>query len=99
MIFASKGECGHVHDFEIAVHCLLVGKALIAFGGLFLFRVGAVDPVDIGGLEHGISANLGGPQDSRGVGCEKRVPCARRKQEDSAALEMVQSSPALISLA
>ena len=64
-----------------------------------LLRVGAVDAIHIGGLEHGVALQLGRAQDRSRVGREERVAGAARKHDDSVVCEMPNRARALVGLA
>ena len=72
---------------------------VVALGLRVLFRIGAVDPVDVGGLEHGVAFHLGGAQHRRGVGREERIAGAAGEHHDAVLLEMAQRALALVGLA
>ncbi len=55
-----------------------------SLGGFVLLRVGAVDAVHIGGLEHRLRPDFGGAQHGRGVGGEVRISRAAGEQHDAA---------------
>ena len=84
---------------EIAVECLLERDPVVALGLRVLFRVGAVDPVDVGRLEHRVALHLGGAQHRRRVGGEERIAGAAGEHHDAVLLEMAQRPRALIGLA
>src|SRR6516162_7797902 len=80
--FPSKGKGCGVHNLEAARNRLLVGQALVTMRIAVLLRVGAVDAVDVSGLEHGIGADLGGAQNRGRVGCKERIAGSGSKDED-----------------
>ena len=84
---------------QILVERLLMAELVVALGVRVLFRVGAVDAVDVGGLEHGVRVDLGGAQHGGRVGGEERIAGAAGEHHDAAFLEMPQRAPALIGLA
>ena len=59
-----------------------MGQPLVALGILVLLWIGAVDAVHVGGLEHGLGADLGGAQDRGGVGGKERIAGAAREQHE-----------------
>src|SRR6516162_3664637 len=81
---AGKRECGRVHDLVAALQRLRVGQAVKARGQSILLRIGAVDSIDIGRLQHGLRIDFGGAQHRRGVGGEERIAGAAAKQHDAA---------------
>ena len=67
--------------FRSPVQRLLMVEVLVARGVRILFRIGGIDAVDVGRLEHGVAAHLGGAQDRRGIGGEDTdCRCRRRKR-------------------
>src|SRR5438270_9122922 len=64
-IFPGKREGRRVHDLEVALDRLVVGQALVTLGLWVQLRVGAVNTVDIGGLQKGVTIHLGGAEHSR----------------------------------
>ena len=76
-----------------------MGEAIISFGGFVLLGIGAVDPIDIGRLEHGLGAQLRGAQDCRGVGGEERIAGAAGKNHHVAVVEVSPRAGALVGLA
>src|ERR1043166_1361311 len=72
-VFPGKREGRGIHHFEGALDGLLMGEALEALRLRVLHRIGAVDPVDFGALEHGLGPDFARAQDRRGVGGEKRI--------------------------
>ena len=77
-VFAGKREGRGIHHFEVLLDGFLMAQALIALGGRVAFGVGAIDAVDIGGLEHRVAFELAGAQDRGRVGREMRIAGARR---------------------
>jgi hypothetical protein len=54
-------------------------------------RVGGVDAVDLGGLEHNLGTDLGAAQRRCGVGGEERVAGAGGKNHHLALFEVLQA--------
>src|SRR5271168_4712830 len=57
---AGKRESGRIHDLVAAFDRLRMGQAVKSLGGRVFFAIGAIDAVDIGGLQHGLGADFGG---------------------------------------
>ena len=57
--------------------------AVVALGLRVLLRVGAVDAVHVGGLEHRVAIHLGGAQHRGGVGGEERIAGAAGEHHDA----------------
>ena len=69
-VFPGKREGGGVHDLRsLSIASWWVSR-VVALGLGVLLRIGGVDAVDIGGLEHGLGVQLGGAQHRGGVGGE-----------------------------
>ena len=98
-VLAGKREGGRIHDLQITFDRLLVGQAVIADGLWVLLGIGAVDAVDVGGLQHRLGADFGGPQHRRGVGREERIAGAAGEQHHPVLAEMPQRPPPLVGLA
>src|SRR5262249_41071008 len=79
-IFPSRREGGAIHYFQVAFERLLMGQPVKAFGTAIVLRVGAIDAVDIGGLEHRLGTELGGPQHGGGIRGEERIARASRQE-------------------
>ena len=88
-VFAGKRECGRVHDLVVALDRLRMGQTVEPLGGRVLFRIGAVDAVDIGGLQHRLRADFGGAQDRGGIGGEERIAGSTAEQHDATLGEML----------
>ena len=76
----SRASANAVASITFRSRCdrLLVGQAVVALGLFVGLGVGAVDPVDIGRLQHGLGADLGRPQHRGGVGGKERIAGAGR---------------------
>ncbi len=61
---------------------LLVTESVVTLGFRVFLRVGGVDAVHIGGLEHGLAFEFGRAQHGGGVGGEKRIAGAGGQQDD-----------------
>ncbi|GCC47860.1 hypothetical protein chiPu_0032181, partial [Chiloscyllium punctatum] len=70
---AGKRESGRVHDLVAALDRLRMGQAVEALGFGVLLRIGVIDAVDIGGLQHRLRPDLGRAQHGGGIGGEERV--------------------------
>ena len=68
---------------------LLMAQAVIALGGRVALWVGAIDTVDIGGLQHRIAFELAGAQDRGRVGREMRIAGPAGQHHDPALREML----------
>src|SRR6267378_7137143 len=77
-----------VHDLEVAHDRLVEADAGKALGARVLVRVGGVDAVDLGGLDHDLRAHLAAAQRRRRVGGEKRVARPGGEDDDLAFLQV-----------
>ena len=98
-VFAGKRERGRIHDLQIAVEGLLMARCVITLRLRVLLRIGAIDAVDIGGLENGVASHFGGAQHRGGVGGEERIAGAAGEHHDPVLLEMAQRPLPLVGLA
>ncbi len=93
-IVPGKRDCGPVHDAEVLAQDIVIAQALVAARFWVLFRVGIVDAIDLGRLQHGVAAHLGGAQRRGGVGGEKRIAGAADEHDHLALLQMRESARA-----
>src|ERR1700733_14891546 len=54
-VLAGKRERRAIHDLQVAVERLLMVEALVALGLRLALRIGGINPVDVGRLEHGVA--------------------------------------------
>src|SRR5512140_2785882 len=73
LLVPAQGECRRVHHLAVLHERLVEGDLVVARGALVLHRVGGVDAVDLGRLEHDVGLHLPAAQRRRGVGGEERV--------------------------
>ena len=73
--------------------------AVVTLGLRVLLRIGAVDAVDIGGLEDRVAFHLGGAQHRGGVGGEVGIAGAAGEHNDAVFLEMAERLAALVGFA
>src|SRR5215475_12568826 len=98
-VLPSKREGGTIHYFQIALERLLMRQAIVALGIAILLRIGAVDTVDVGGLEHGLRTEFGRPQHGGGVRREERIAGSCRQQHHPSLLDVAQRTAPLVGLA
>src|SRR4029077_1000680 len=67
-VFLGKREGRGIHDLQAFIQGLLMAEAIVALGFRVPLGVGGIDPVDVGGLEHGAAAHLGSAQHRGGIG-------------------------------
>src|SRR6266566_8122214 len=58
VLITAECECGRVHHFKVLDHRLVEGEAGVALGRRILFRIGGIDAIDLGCLEHDVDAHL-----------------------------------------
>src|SRR3990172_320724 len=98
-IVPGKGDCGPVHDAQILLKDVVISEPVVTAGVWRLFRIGAIDAVDLGRLEQGVAAHLCGPQRRRRVGGGVRGGGAAGEDHHPALVEMVERLVADIGLA
>src|SRR5271170_7605845 len=57
-VLPGKRERRRIHDFQVAIERLLMIEALIPLRVRIALRIGSIDAVDIGCLEHGVAPHL-----------------------------------------
>src|SRR5579864_876802 len=82
-VFLGKREGRGIHDLQAFIQGLLVAQAVVALGLGVPLGVGSINPVHVGGLEHGAAAHLGSAQDRRGVGGEIGISGAAGEHDDA----------------
>src|SRR5690606_36934337 len=88
-----------VHHLEIAREHVLVAQLLVALGILVELGIGAVDTVDLGGLQEGFATHFRGAQGSSRIGGEIGIAGAGGKDNGTALLQMPHGTAADIGLA
>src|SRR5262245_36918947 len=97
-VFLGKREGGGIHHFQVALDRLLVGQTVVALRRLILFGIGAVHPVDVGGLEHRVGTDFSGPQDGRGVGRKEGIASTGGEHQHPTFVEMAKRAWQLVGL-
>src|SRR5215831_1105198 len=72
-VFPGQRDRRGIHDLQVAGQYLVIVEPVEAAGFGVAHRIGIIDPVDLGGLEQGVAAHLGGAKGGRRVGREERV--------------------------
>ena len=90
LLVAAQRERGRVHHLQVLDDRLVEADLGVARRARVLLRVGGVDAVDLGRLQHDLRADLGAAQRGRGVGGEERVAGAGGEDDDLAFLEVLQ---------
>ena len=98
VLVATERERRGVHDLQVLDDRFVERELVVALRGGILVRVGGVDAVDLGRLEHDVDAHLASPQRGRGIGREERVAGAGREDHDLALLEVAQRLAADVGL-
>ena len=99
LVLARQRDRRGVHHLQVLLQHVHVGERVVALGGLVLARIGRIDAVDLGALQHRIEAHLGGAQGGGGVGGEERIAGAGGEDHHPALLHVAGGAAADIGLA
>ncbi len=91
---AAQRDGGGIHHGQLAFDDFVVAELLEACGIAVLGRVGAVNAVDLGGLQQQIRVHFHRAQRSRRIGGEEGVAGAGREQRDAAFFDMANGAAA-----
>src|SRR5258708_26603133 len=94
LIFHAESHRGAVHYFQAQVEHLNVRKFAKFLCLWVLLRIGVVDPIDLGSLDHNICIDLGGAQGCGGIGGKEGNARSRTENDDAIFLEMTDSPAA-----
>src|SRR3989440_1611308 len=97
-LVAAQRQRGGIHHLEVARDRLVEADPAVALRARVALRVGGVDAVDLGALEHDLGPDLAAAQRRRGVGGEERIAGARGEHHDLALLEVADRLAADIGL-
>ncbi len=99
VVVIAHADGGEVHDLKASVEHFLVGYVGELRGCWVFLRVGGVDAVNAGALEHHVGLYLDAAQARPGVGGEVGVAGAGREDADIAVLECLDGFPFVVELA
>ena len=87
-VVPAKGRRGGIHDLEVHLQDLAVGKMREALGVGILFRIAVVDRVHLLAHEDDVRPDLGGSQGRGGIGAEEGTSQACREDHDLSVFEI-----------
>ena len=95
----ASAKAVEIHDPQMLLNRLLVTEFLVTLGLRVFLGVRGVDPIHIGGLEHGLAFEFRRAQHGGGVGGEIRIAGPGGQQHDAALAEIFHRALAVIGLA
>src|SRR5690625_3633283 len=88
-----------IHDFQLALDHLIIADARIVNRAFVGERVGRIDAVHLGGLDHDIGTDFYGPQAGCGVGGEERIAGTGAEDDHAVLFKVAHGAPANVVLA
>ncbi len=84
VMISHQTNCRQVHYAQFFVQYFVVSQDIVLYGIGIFYRVGALDTVHLRCLQHNLRFDFDAAEAGRGIGCEKGVTGARRKNNDVA---------------
>ena len=75
-VIACERDCRGIHHFKVPRQDILVRKLIIPNGVLVDSRIGIIDAIYLGRLQHCIAAHFSSPQCGSRISGEERISCA-----------------------
>ena len=97
-VFAGKRESRAIHHLQVLLNRFLMADFVVSLGLGVLFRISAVNPVDVRCLEHRLRLQFRRAQHGCGVGREERISGAGRKQNHAPLTEVLHGAFTVVSL-